>query len=879
MDQIIENISSEDRRRPHLLPVMVAAITGVVVTLILYVTASQWAAERQQRTFVAASVDRITSLQTRLDYKVEELHSLAIFYESSDYVSPEEFRHFVSHLIEGSEVGLSYQWIPRISHANRTGFERPLLGTGIAGVEIREKVDGRMVRASDREEYFPVRYREPANSAIEILGYDLASDPVQAPALEVSRRELKPSATAMGVFEVSKDQAAIAIFVPVLKGSSADGSDQQLQGFVAGVFRPYEILARSAADFEPAGLDLDIFDISNADTPEHLASYASRTRDGESPATRDRQLLLGTPLVYAKQIKVAGKTWEIIATPAPAFFEAQKQLMPYLVIGFGLLLTGGLCFLLFSAVRHGEEQRQLANVAIASQQALQHSEKMLREAQRMAKVGNWHWDIASNHLAWSDEIYRIFGLQPQQFGASYDAFIAAVHPDDRGLVNQATMGAVEKRLPYSIEHRIVLPDGSERFVHEEGGAIFEGDKAVRMIGTVQDITEQRGLEDQLRHAQKMEAIGTLVGGIAHDFNNTLAAIQGNVYLARRAAQDNEVVLDKLKAVEKMGGRAADMIKKLLTFARKDTVTVTTFSMNDLVEETVMLARRGFAEDVEIRSEISDQNLPVGGDVSLLEQVILNLLNNAYDAVSQVERPLISCSLQLSPADEFLRIRHPELEGDVFALLVIRDNGYGIPARILENIFEPFFTTKEVGKGTGLGLSMAYGAIHNHGGVIEVSSKQGEGCEFKIYLPICSETGVPQGDELIDDVAKGEGETILLVDDHHDMRQSSAEVLSELGYQVIEAVDGEQAVELFNANRERLDIIISDVVMPKMSGIEAVRHIRTLGGDLPVIFVSGYSEEKTGLVDGSVANSRLLAKPYDVGELSQLLRSLINGNKT
>ncbi|WP_176957986.1 CHASE domain-containing protein [Mariprofundus sp. KV] len=839
-----------------------------------------WGEERLQRAFVTAADDRISSLNTRMGFKLQQLNSLAVFFESSQYVSPEEFSHFVSHLSEDNEAGFAYAWIPHVRDDERESFEGSLNSSGKTALEIRDKKNKTMVRAASRSDYFPIQYLQPEQKSWMTIGYDLATNVDMQEALNTARISLSPRASLAGAMQDRSGETGIVMFVPVFHGMVTQANQhQKLQGFVAGVFSPDAVLAKSISDFEPAGLDLDLFDISTESAPKHLATYTAITRNAQNSSMRDHQTLLSQVLSYSRKIEVAGKTWEVIASPAPAFFEGQKNLLPIFILGFGLLLTGSLCLLLYSTVQNAHRQRQFANAAIAAKEALECSEKMLSDAQAMAKLGNWNWDIQSNELQWSDEIYRIFGLQPQQFGASYEAFLNSVHPDDREMVNHATSAAVEHGTHYAIDHRIVLADGSERFVHEEGGAIFEDGKAVRMMGTVQDITEQRGLEDQLRHAQKMEAIGTLVGGIAHDFNNTLAAIQGNVYLARRAAQGNAVVLDKLTAVEKMGGRAADMIKKLLTFARKDTVSIATFSMNELVEETVMLARRGFAEDVEIRCEVSDQNLPVAGDISLLEQVILNLLNNAYDAVSQVESPLISCSLQPSRADEFLRIRHPELEGDVFALLVIRDNGYGIPEKYLKNIFEPFFTTKEVGKGTGLGLSMAYGAIHNHGGVIEVSSKQGEGCEFKIYLPICSEAGVPQGDELIDDVAKGEGETILLVDDHHDMRSSSAEVLSELGYQVIEAVDGEQAVELFNANRERLDIIISDVVMPKMSGIDAVRHIRALGGDLPVVFVSGYSEEKTGLVDGSVANSRLLAKPYDVGELSQLLRRLIEAEKT
>jgi len=292
-----------------------------------------------------------------------------------------------------------------------------------------------------------------------------------------------------------------------------------------------------------------------------------------------------------------------------------------------------------------------------------------------------------------------------------------------------------------------------------------------------------------------------------------------------------------------------MIKKLLTFSRKDSVSRTTFSMNDMVEETVLLARRGFSEDVELSCDVSEQNLTISGDVSLLEQVILNLLNHAYAAVVDTTQPQINCHLSPWSADALFSKAHPELADKELMLLEISDNGCGISAHDLSSIFEPFFTTKEVGKGTGLGLSMAYGAIQNHGGIIDVSSVPGEGCTFRIYLPVSKEVGLSSAEKFLPDAVAGAGEVILLVDDHKDIRDSSAEVLESLDYQVILAEDGEQAVALFNANRDKINLIVTDIVMPKISGVEAVRRIRASGSEVLVAREGGVEGGGVGRGDG------------------------------
>lgn len=269
-------------------------------------------------------------------------------------------------------------------------------------------------------------------------------------------------------------------------------------------------------------------------------------------------------------------------------------------------------------------------------------------------------------------------------------------------------------------------------IHNESGVI------THFVSLQQDMTEHEKLEAQFIQAQKMEAIGTLVGGIAHDFNNMLAALQGNVYLARRQIDDPAVVADKLEKVDKLSARAAEMVHQLLTFARKDMVEMRAIHLNAFIKEAIKLSCSAIPENISVSKAVTEQKMFIKGDVTQLQQVVMNLLNNARDAVAGNETPCISVSLESYEADEGFHQLHPEAAGDRFAHLVVEDNGSGIASDLIDKVIEPFFTTKGVGKGTGLGLAMVYGAVNTHGGLLEINSEEGQGTTIHIYLPLLQE---------------------------------------------------------------------------------------------------------------------------------------------
>jgi len=394
------------------------------------------------------------------------------------------------------------------------------------------------------------------------------------------------------------------------------------------------------------------------------------------------------------------------------------------------------------------------------------------------------------------------------------------------------------------------------------------------VALQQDMSAYEILENKFRQAQKMEALGTLVGGIAHDFNNMLAGMTGNLYLAKRKSE-NPDVLNKLSVVESLSFRASEMIQQLLVFARKGRVELKTFALSSFVKEVVKMFEVIVPANISFKTELCKEHLVISGDETQLQQVLMNLVNNARDALTGSHDPAIVLKLEKVKVGEAFQRKYPEIKATQFARITVQDNGCGISANDLEHVFEPFFTTKETGEGTGLGLAMSYGAIHNHGGMIEISSAPDHGATFEIYLPLVHDLNVISADQEIDDVFQGHGETILLVDDDPDMRSASRDVLESLNYCVIEAEDGVAAIDAFLEHEDQIALVIMDVVMPRMGGVEAMRRISRFCDDVKVIYCTGYDRGDV-LNDSALSDAEtIVSKPYHVHAFSKVVREKLD----
>jgi len=392
----------------------------------------------------------------------------------------------------------------------------------------------------------------------------------------------------------------------------------------------------------------------------------------------------------------------------------------------------------------------------------------------------------------------------------------------------------------------------------------------------QDLSEKESLEKQLDQAQKMEALGTLVGGIAHDFNNMLGGITSNLFLARNLAGDNSALLEKLKRADALCFRSADMIKQMLAFARKDQVAMKYLSLNPFIKETMKLHASAIPENIRVDLQTCTEEAVVCADLTQMQQILLNLLNNASQALRNSDKPRITIRTRvLEPAAELLAV-HPEAEAGPHVCLSVSDNGTGIEKQHLHRIFEPFFTTKEVGEGSGLGLSMVYGAVKRHKGFIEASSIPHEETTIRVFFPV-SQNMSNQPDHLQPDAAdikRGKGETILLVDDEASFVDAHRQALMMLGYKALTACNGLEAVRIFAEDPNGIDIILTDVVMPEMGGVEAATLMRSIRPDVHILFASGYElgADRNPVLDG---RETVLTKPFTIAELSHALRERLD----
>ncbi len=503
---------------------------------------------------------------------------------------------------------------------------------------------------------------------------------------------------------------------------------------------------------------------------------------------------------------------------------------------------------------------------------LRKSEESLNMAQKIANIGSWDWNIQNETQNWSDQTYTNFGLKPGEVIPTYDTFKKFIHPDDRKFVEYALEKALKGDDPYSVEARMINADGTEWIMRAQG-FVYRDDKGnpIRIIGTQQDITEKRQMEEALRRVQKMDAIGQLTGGIAHDFNNILGVILGNLSLLKVEVSAESKAPKRVLAIEKAAQRAAGLIRQLLGISRKKGVDVCFTDINVLIQNMDNLISRSITPEVEVEKRLSENLWLTEIDRSDFEDTLLNLVLNARDAMPNDGRLTIetrNCVL-----DTAYCAQNPEATPGEYVQLSLSDTGTGISDEEQEHIFEPFFTTKPVGKGTGLGLSMVFGFINRSQGYIEVCSRPGIGATFNLYLPRARAKQQYNDitDRQADEMLKGD-ELILVVDDEPGLLELAQDSLSSQGYRVLIASNGKQALELL-VNNPGISLLFSDIVMPGgMSGYDLAERASAVHPDLKVLLTSGHTEKEGHHVRGKY---NLLKKPYSHEALAYQVRSFLD----
>jgi len=509
---------------------------------------------------------------------------------------------------------------------------------------------------------------------------------------------------------------------------------------------------------------------------------------------------------------------------------------------------------------------------------LRRSEADLREAQRVARIGNWRLDLATKKLRWSEELFRIFAMEPAGEGPAFEQFLQRVHPEDRPKLVLGDPVPTTEDGATEMEYRVVLPTGAEKTLRSLSYAQRNwAGEVVELFGTAQDVTARRLLEAQVRQAQKLEAIGQLAGGVAHDFNNILAAIMMQAGCLRLAPHLDEETKNTLIEVERTAKRGAALTRQMLLFSRRSPPALQALDLDALVADLLKMLRRLIGENVRLQFEAGLEVPVVEADAGMLEQVLTNLVVNARDAMPEGGTITITASaIHFGESDGRT---NPSRRAGCFACLAVSDTGCGMNAETLKHLFEPFFTTKEVGRGTGLGLATVHGIVAQHQGWVEVESAGGQGTTFRVYLPAAPGTVPTQGQETESpNLPRGKG-TVLLVEDERAVRQALGAALRQLGYSVQEAASGEEALGLWLTVGDQVDLLLTDMVMPgRMTGRQLAEQLRGLKPGLKVIISSGYSAEIANASQTPEPGVAYLPKPYDLAKLVQLLGEVWPGGR-
>jgi PAS domain S-box-containing protein len=459
------------------------------------------------------------------------------------------------------------------------------------------------------------------------------------------------------------------------------------------------------------------------------------------------------------------------------------------------------------------------------------------------------------------------------------SYAELVHPEDADDVWRQVQEAVSRGQPFRLTYRIRTADGEEKWVYEQGRKVDDAPDGTAILeGFIADVTdrirseqEYHRLEEQLFQVQKLEAIGELAGGVAHDFNNLLTGIIGYANLLKSGDCKCPETAEIADAIEGAARRAAQLTSQLLGFARRGKNQIVPVDLHGVVREVVDLLGRTLDKNIEIQPLLQASPSTVVGDPGQLQQMVLNLAVNARDAMPDGGQ--LTFRTECVDLDEEYCRLHAGVTPGRYLCLSVMDTGVGIPRDILPRIFEPFFTTKEPSKGTGMGLSMVYGIAKNHGGSVQVYSELGHGSTFRVYLPVTACPSSEQAHSPLPRVVSGRGR-VLLIDDEPVVRQMAARMLVELGYDVLVAGDGVEALEIYRQSWADIDLVLLDMIMPAMGGRECFRAMRQINPNVLALLSTGYGLNGAAqkILDEGVAG--FVEKPYDLARLSQAVAAVL-----
>ncbi len=547
---------------------------------------------------------------------------------------------------------------------------------------------------------------------------------------------------------------------------------------------------------------------------------------------------------------------------------------------FGLLQLNDKRYNRFTQELIAQWERLAEYLAVAlskfkAESELRISEERTELALLGADLGAWDWDIVSGKIWFDKRWVEMLGYKNEKITTNIDFWAALVHPDDKEEVSQTLKKHLQGETEFfSLQHRMKHKAGHWVWVLNRGRVVTRADDgtALRMCGTHLDITQQRQLEERISQAEKMDAIGQLAGGVAHDFNNQLTGILGYADMLAEETV-NEEHLGYIQAIIKAAVKSSDLTRQLLTFSRKAHFQSVELNIHEIITEVCSILKHTIDKRIEVRTMLQAHNPLITGDPSLLQNALLNLALNARDAMPEGGIITFETSVEMLDAEYCETIPY-EVHPGAYFKISISDTGCGISPENVNRVFEPFFTTKEQGKGTGMGLASVYGTVKHHQGVINVYSELGTGTIFKIYIPLTAKDSAQPLKQSPRDNLKISDLNILVIEDEESIRKLLALMLEDEGCTVLTAVNGAEGVAIYREQWNTIDVVIFDMIMPKMDGKDTFRELKKINPAVRAVLASGYSINGSAGAIMSEGVGVFIQKPFTRAQLNAAISQVI-----
>jgi len=877
-------------------PLTAVTLVGLSLSLYLFHAAGVKEEALVRGEFERRAFRTVTVLQEGILRQMEPLASIAGLYAASRAVERSEFRAFARAALSRHPEIQALEWIPRVRRAERGLYEEDARAEGFHRFSITErKGPGTVIRAGERAEYFPAYFLEPMPGDQEAMGYDVASDPVRRVALERARDSGEMIATSPLLLVQDRGaEAGLVVFQPIYRNDAPHGTlaerRKNLAGFGLGVFRVRNMLDPLIREMGVGGIEVQIHDRMAPSGSRLLYVYREDPDHGqESPDEREIARIRSGDHMDA-EVEIPGRRWSVLLFPSAAFRKSQAGFHRWGVLGGGLLVTGLLVALQFVWVRRSERIERLAAKIAETNEDLQReiaererAERRIGEALELNRavieaspLGICTYGSDGLCRSANEAAARILGAEREDL-LRQDLF--RIEPLRPAGVPEMARRILEGDPGGELELHTVSTFGREVWLGLRLAPFVSGGSRGILL-MIEDRTARKHAEEalwqseeRLRQSQKMEAVGRLAGGIAHDFNNLLLVINGYASLLLAHLRDEDPRRKEAEEILAAGDRAAGLTRQLLAFGRRQVLQPKVIDLNALFSAMAGMLRRLIGEHIDLVTRFSDGLWPVKADPGQLEQILANLAVNSRDAMPGGGRLTIR-TRNIDP-DERLMRDHPSFVPGGHVLIEVSDTGTGMDEETRSHIFEPFYTTKETGKGTGLGMATVYGIVNQSRGHIEVDSEIGRGTTVRIYFPRAEEAQEGQDPEKAVQPAPPGRETVLLVEDEPAVRSLVREILSGRGYRVLEAKDGEEAFSRIEECGEPIDLLISDVVMPRMGGPELWERLSSKRSGMRALFISGYARD--ALDDRRLTGSGcgFLQKPFSPEMLAAKVRELLD----